>query len=206
MMRVLANDKPHDALTPAQERNISLWTVKDMGESSMLSAEEATVAYLGQIKWAFGISGCLFILLTAGIALAAKPSETSFAYGAIIVLDLSAVAALLFFLRRRKRLWNEQMGLRLMGLAPAGSRIAFDAAALHVGGEALPWLSLQIDQVDFTRFTNRRAEFFIIKRLSLTSPVGPVVLDPVMMRNGRMIVDNVWRRLRKSAAPQAQSL
>ena len=40
---------------------------------------------------------------------------------------------------------------------------------------------------------------YIIERLSLASPSGPVVLDTEMMGSGRLIVDNIWRRL--AAAP-----
>ena len=47
----------------------------------------------------------------------------------------------------------------------------------------------------------RRATMYIIERLSLTSPSGPVVLDTAMMGSGRLIVDNIWRRLAAVPAP-----
>jgi len=43
-MRVVIDQKPSDPLTPAQWREISLWTVKDSFQGSMFSADEATRA------------------------------------------------------------------------------------------------------------------------------------------------------------------
>jgi hypothetical protein len=198
-MRVLVDDRPRDPLTPAQERNITLWTARDSAESSMLSAEEATAAHLRQTKWAFVIAGCLFALLTCATALLAEPADRAMAFGLAIAGSLAVAGVLFYFLQRRAGIWNDQLSLRLLGLAPAGSRIGFDATGLSVGDRGLPWASLRIDQVEFAGFAAHRAEWYRIVRLSLTSPTGPVVLDPAMMRNGRLIVDNVWRRLRAAA-------
>jgi hypothetical protein len=85
-------------------------------------------------------------------------------------------------------------------LAAAGSAISVDAVGLGIAGQIFPWPALGIDQVEFARFGNRHLDVFMIERLLLTAPTGRVVLDPVMMQNGRVIVDNVWRRLRPSPA------
>jgi len=195
-MRVLVDDKPHDPLTPAQERDIGLSRAQELAEGSMLSAEEATRSYISQTKWLFVIMGGLCLLLTGGLGLLADPIDQAMIYGAVVVANLSLAAFLFFLLRRRARVWNDRMGLRLLGLAPAGSRIGFDATGLSVGDRALPWEALQIRQVDLAEFTARRATMYRIDRLSLDSPSGTVVLDPAMMRNGRLMVDNIWRRLR----------
>ena len=40
-MHVLIDEKPSEPLTPEQQREISLWTMKDSFQGSMLSADEA---------------------------------------------------------------------------------------------------------------------------------------------------------------------
>jgi hypothetical protein len=198
-MRILIDGKPHDPLTPAQESDISVSRELDSAQGSMLSADDATRAYLEQIRWLCVIAGGLFFLLSGAIALLAEPVDRPAVCGVVIVANLSVAGALFFFLRRRARAWNDRLGLRLLGLPPAGDRIAFDPTGLGVGNRALPWDSLRIEQADFAEFIVRRARMYRIERLSLASSSGTIVLDPAMMRNGRPIVDNVWRRLRPVA-------
>ena len=195
-MRVLINDKPGDPLTPKQERMLSLARTQDSAESSVLSAAEATQSYIRPIKRLFVIAGVLFALIACSVPLVAEPSERVFASGFGIAASLLVAVALSYALRRRARIWNERMGLRQLGLPPLGSRIGFNATGLSIGGQAaLPWSSLQVHQVDFAEFTSRYTSMFMIERLSLDAPSGPLVLDPMMMRNGRVFVDNIWRRL-----------
>jgi hypothetical protein len=199
-MRVLVNDKPHDPLTPAQQRMLSLTRVQDSAESSVLSAEEATRGYIRPIKRLFVVAGVFFVLIACGVALVAEPSDRAAVYGFIIVASLAVAVALFLALRRRARIWSERMGLRRLGLPPAGSRIGFDAAGLSIGDRTLPWSLLQIHQVDFAEFTSRYASMYRIERLSLAVSSDPVVLDAEMMRNGRVFVDNIWRRLQPAVS------
>jgi hypothetical protein len=194
-MRVLINDKPHDPLTPKQERMLSLARAQDSAESAVLSAEEATRGYIRPIKRLFVIAGVFFALIACSVALLAEPADRAVIYGFAIVAGLSVAAALFLALRRRARIWNDRMGLRQLGLPPAGSGIGFDATGLSVGDRTLPWSLLQIHQVDFAEFTSRYASMYRIERLALAASSGPVVLDAEMMRNGRVFVDNIWRRL-----------
>lgn len=199
-MRVLINDKPHDPLTPAQQRMLSLARVQDSAESSVLSAEEATRGYIRPIKQLFVVAGVFFVLIACGAALVAEPSDRAAVYGFVIVASLAVAVALFLALRRRARIWSERMGLRRLGLPPAGSRIGFDAAGLSIGDRTLPWSLLQIHQVDFAEFTSRYASMYRIERLSLAASSDPVVLDAEMMRNGRVFVDNIWRRLQPAVS------
>ena len=194
-MRVLINDKTHDPLTPKQERMLSLAGAQDSAESAVLSAEEATRGYIRPIKRLFVVAGILFALIACSVILVAEPSDRVVAYGFAIFASLSVAAALFFALRRRARIWNDRMGLRRLGLPPAGSRIGFDATGLSIGDRTLAWSLLEIHQVDFAEFTSRYASMYRIERLSLAASSGPVVLDAEMMRNGRVFIDNIWRRL-----------
>ena len=205
-MRVLIDEKPSEPLTPAQRREISLWTMKDSFQESMLSADEATRTYTSRTKWLYIVSTGGFFALGCGVALVAGPSDQPAIYIAVLVLTLVIAACQFLFLRRRTRIWNERMTRRVAGLAPSSGKIGFDMTGLDVGDRVLPWNTLAIQQVDFIRHSigqtgGRRATMYIIERLSLTSPSGAVVLDTAMMGSGRLIVDNVWRRLAAAPTP-----
>jgi hypothetical protein len=205
-MHVLIDEKPSEPLTPAQQRETSLWTMKDSFQGSMLTADEATRAYTGKTKWLYIVSTGGFFALGCGAALVAAPSDQPAIYIAVLVLTLMIAASQFLFLRRRTRLWNERMTSRVAGLAPSSGKVGFDTTGLGIGDRVLPWNTLAIQQVDFICHSigqtgGRRATMYIIERLSLTSPSGPVVLDTAMMRSGRLIVDNIWRRLAVMPTP-----
>jgi hypothetical protein len=205
-MRVVIDDKPSEPLTPAQQREISLWTMKDSFQGSMLSANEATRTYTSRTKWLYMVSTGIFFVLGCGVALLAAPSDQPAIYIAVLVLTLLIVACQVFLLRRRTRVWNARLSRRVADLAPSSGKIGFDTTGLGVGDRVLPWNTLAIQQVDFIRHSigqtgGRRATMYIIERLSLTSPSGAVVLDTAMMGSGRLIVDNIWRRLVAAPTP-----
>jgi hypothetical protein len=205
-MRVLIDEKPSDPLTPGQWREISLWTMKDSFQGAMLSADEATRAYTAKTKWVYIVATGMLFVLGCGIALLFAPSEQPAIYVAVLGLTLLVAACQFFFLRRKTRIWGERMSRRLQDLAPSAGKIGFDKIGLGVGDRVLPWTTLAIQQVDFIRHSigqtgGRRATMYILERLSLTSPSGPIVLDTAMMGSGRLIVDNVWRRLAVAPPP-----
>ena len=205
-MRILIDEKPSEPLTPKQWREISLWTMKDSFQGSMFSADEATRAYTGRTKWVYIIATGMFLALGCGLALLLEPSEQPVMYIAILGLTLLVAAYQFFSLRRKTRIWNERMSRRLLGLAPSARKVGFDKIALGVGDRVLPWDALAIQQADFIRHSVSVARggtttVYILERLSLTSPSGPVVLDTAMMGSGRLIVDNVWRRLAVAPTP-----
>lgn len=205
-MRVLIDDKPSDPLTSTQWREISLWTMKDSFQGSMFSADEATRAYISKTKWMYIIATSMFLALGCGLALLLDPSERPVMYVAILGLAFLVATYQFFSLRRKARIWNERMSRRLLGLAPPAGKVGFDKIGLGVGDRVLPWDALAIQQADFIRHSITVARggtttMYILERLSLASPSGPVVLDTAMMGSGRLIVDNVWRRL--AVAPAA---
>jgi hypothetical protein len=205
-MRIVVNDKPSEPLTPAQWREISLWTKKDSFQGSMFSADEATRAYLSQTKWMYIIATSLFFALGCGLTLLVEPSGQPLMFIAMLGLTFLVAAYQFFMVRRKARIWNARMSGRLLGLTPSASKIGFDTEGLGVGDRVLPWSTLAIQQADFFRYSVTAPRggtntVYILERLSLTSPSGPVVLDAAMMGRGRLIVDNVWRRLASAPAP-----
>ena len=162
----------------------------------MLSPDDATAAYISQTKWLFFIMGGLCLFVTSGVALLAEPSDRALTFGGAVVANLALAAFLFIVLRRRTAIWRSKLGLRMIGLMPAGSQAGFDDSGLRIGDRVLPWASLSIDQVELAEFTSQRTTVYTIERLLVDGPSGRIVLDPAMMRNGRLIVDNVWRQLR----------
>jgi hypothetical protein len=205
-MRILIDEKPSDPLTARQWREISLWTMKDSFQGSMFSADEATRAYTSKTKWVYIVATSMFLALGCGLALLLDPSEQPVMYIAILGLTLLVATFQFFSLRRKTRTWNERMSRRLLGLAPSAVRVGFDKIGLGVGDRVLPWDALAIQQADFIRHSitvtrGGTTTMYILERLSLTSPSGAVVLDTATMGSGRLIVDNVWRRLAVAPTP-----
>jgi hypothetical protein len=203
-MRILIDEKPSDPLTPAQRRDISLWTMKDLFQGAIFTPDEATHAYIAKTKWSYIVAVGLFATIGWTLALFVDAYEQAAVIIGVLIMSALLSGWLLFMLRRKVRIWNEQIGRRLLGLVPSSGKIGFDRAGLSVGDKVLPWNTLEMQQVNFIRYSvglsgGRRTTMYIIERLALASPSGPVVLDTAMMGNGRLIVDNIWRRL--TAAP-----
>jgi hypothetical protein len=196
-MRVLVGDKPQESLTAAQEGFVRLSRQEDSVQGSVLSADEATRSYIGSTKWLFIILNSLAFVVGLGLAAMADAPEQPLLLGGVVVIN--GLLALFFFLllKRRAKIWNEKLAGRLVGLPATGSAVSFAASGLGVAGQVFPWETLEIDQVEFAVFHTRNNETtYLIERLSLAAPTGHVVLDPAMMKNGLLIVDNSWRRLR----------
>ena len=205
-MRIVIDEKPSDPLTSRQWREISLWTMKDSFQGSMLTADEATRAYISKTKWIYIIATSLFFTLGCGLALLFEPAEQRVIYVFMLGFTFLVATYQFFMLRRKARIWNERMSRRLLGLEPSAGKVGFDKIGLGVGDRVLPWDALAIQQADFIRHSITVARggtttMYILERLSLTSPSGPVVLDTAMMGSGRLIVDNVWRRLAVAPTP-----
>lgn len=206
-MRVLINGKPVDALTAKQERELILSRTEEAVQGSVLPADQATDTYIRQTKRLFVILGSIGIVLILGISIAGAISDEmdGWLIAPAGVVIAGALALFIFLLlRHRIRVWNRGLAHRLEGLAPAGTAIAIDANGLSVAAEAFAWPSLAIELVEVTRFSTSSGEqtntSYIIDRLSLAASTRVIVLDKAMTKNGPLIVDNVWRRMRPAAS------
>jgi hypothetical protein len=195
-MRVLIGGEPHEALTVAQEGYIRLSRKENSVQGSILSADEATQAYIGSTKWLFIILNGLALILGLGVAALADAPDQPMLLGSVIVVNVLLAMFFFFLLRHRANAWNAKLAARVAGLPGTGSAISLDAAGLGIAGQIFPWMTLGIDQVELADFTSHNTSVYTIERLSLAAATGRVVLDPAMMKNGLLIVDNVWRRLR----------
>jgi hypothetical protein len=204
-VRAAIDGKPAAALTAEQERCISPYRQQMAATGMTMSADEATAAYIGQTKRLFIVTNCSCLAAASAVALLSEPNQAlAFSIGLVANLALAAVLFVIF--QRRVAIWRSKLGLRMIGLMPAGSSVGFDEGGLRLADRVIPWASLSIDQVDLSAFTHRDKAVYTIDRLLITGPTGRVVLDPAMMRNGRVITDNVWRRLRATPTTSGWSI
>jgi hypothetical protein len=199
-MRVMVGDKPQESLTAAEEAYIRLSRKEDSVQGSILSADEATRAYVGSTKWLFIILNSLVLVVGLGLTAMAEASDQPLLLGGVAVINALLALFFFFLLQRRTKTWNAKLAARVSGLPATGSAVSLDASGLGIAAQVFPWATLAIDQVEFAAFHTRNNETtYLIDRLSLAAPTGRVVLDPAMMKNGLLIVDNTWRRLRSTA-------
>ena len=198
-MRVLIGDKLQGPLTAAQEGDVSSVRNAERVEGNVLSAEAATAAYLGQTKLIYMILGGSTVVLTLGLCLLADQQDQMMIFAAAIGCDLALGLFLIFLLRRRGKAWKARLPQRAAGLPPVGTTIAVDTAGLVIGGRTFPWPSLRIDEVELAEFTSERRSVYFIERLLLGAGSEAIALDAAMIGKGRLVVGNVWRRMRPPA-------
>jgi hypothetical protein len=195
-MRVVVDGKPHDPLTPAQEKEINLFRDQPVVEGVVLSADEATQLSVRGVKRAFAVMTVLVLVLSIGIAQVAAPADRAIVF-AWVGVCVAALALFYFIsLRRRMSKWQTDLERRRTGLAPDGSVVRVDMAGLAVSGSSSAWSALAIDTVEFRRISSKRLTVYMFERLLIANPAGALALDVAMIRNGHFIVGTAWRRLR----------
>ena len=175
--------------------HVRQFSAEESVEGSVLSADEATTARVGQTRRVLVIFWGLIAVAAAGIASLAEPADLP-----VVVTAAVAVGALgaffAFMVRRRSRSWRLDLPRRLAGMAPADTVIGVTAAGVAVAGHIFPWSTLAIEQVELGKTSSRYRTMFTLERLALRGPGGVVVLYPALMRTGHMIIGNAWRRMR----------
>ncbi len=206
-MRIVVNDKPVEALTPRQESGFMLAEGQDDVRGTVLTPAEATDAYIGQTKRWFIILGsiaCVLMIAVAIAGIASDPRDGGFMAIGVVIIGGAFLLFMFLLLRHRIRAWNAKLAHRGEGLAPAGTEIALSPAGLTVGGDVHAWPALEIEAVELTSgglpSGDTSTTMMVIERLSLAAGPQALVLDRALMRNGILLVDNCWRRLRADAA------
>jgi hypothetical protein len=202
-MRIVVDDKPVEALTPKQERGFMLGKAQDDVRGTVLTPAEATDTYIAQTRRWFTILGAIAIALMIAIAVAgivSDPREGGFIAIGVVIIGGAFLLFMFLLLRHRIRAWNRKLVHRGEGLAPAGTEIALSTDGLAVGGIVHAWPSLAIDAIELTSGSMPSGEtstpIVMIERLSLAAGTKSIVLDRALMRNGILLVDNCWRRLK----------
>ena len=195
-MRVLIDGNVHEPLTPAEEKDVRQFSAEESVQGSVLSADEATTARVGQTRRVLVIFWGIIAVAAAGIASIAEPADLPVVLTAAVVAVGALGAFFAFMVRRRTRSWRLDLPRRLAGMAPADTAIGVTAAGVAVAGHIFPWSTLAIEQVELGKLSTRYRTMFTLERLTLRGPGGVVVLDPALMRNGHRIIGNAWRRMR----------
>jgi hypothetical protein len=195
-MRVVVGGKLGPELTPAQAAAINPYRREARVVGKVMSEAEAADAYIGETRQLYAILAAVVLVLSLAIGLLAPPGEEATTYSFIVAANLLLWLFLFFLLRRRISAWNAAAGGRGLGLPPQGSLVVVDDKGLEVAGKLHAWPALRIDQVDLADHRARGVPHYLIERLSLATASEVVVLDAMMIGNGRLIVGNTWRRLR----------
>jgi hypothetical protein len=195
-MRVVIGGKLSPDLTPKQEAAINPYRQEARVTGAVMSEDEASAAYIGETRQLYAILAGIVMVVTLAVGLLAEPGDEVTVYSFIVAANLLLWLFLFLLLRRRISAWNAALGGRGSGLAPKGTTIVVDDKGIEVGGKLHAWPSLRIDQVDLADHTARAVPLYLIERLSLATASDVVVLDAMMIGNGRLIVGNAWRRLR----------
>jgi hypothetical protein len=195
-VRVLIDGKVHEPLSPAEEQDVRQFRAEESVEGSVLSADQAGRAQVGQARLLFMILWAVTAIVAAVMASLAEPADqATVLVGAVLIVGaLGAFFAIVLW--RSKRRWRRDLARRLEGVAPADTAIGVTAAGVAVAGHIFPWSTLAIEQVELAKFSSRYRTMFTLERLTLVGAGGVVVLDPALMRNGHLIIGNAWRRMR----------
>ena len=202
-MRVLINDKPVDALTPKVAASLLLGREQAEVTGRVLTAADATEAYVKQTKrWFTILSGIAIVLMLAisVLGLTYEPNDAALLIVGMMVIVAALVLFMVLLLRHRMKTWNQKLQHRGEGLAPAGTAIFLDDKALAVGSDTFGWPLLAVDQIELTGGSVPSGDtstiVHVIERLAFSSGTRSVVLDRAMMENGILLVDNAWRKVR----------
>jgi len=150
------------------------------------------------MNWFFGILATIAAVLIIGIALMADPQDASVIQPVAAIILLLLLGFVYFIYQWRTKAWDERIANRIESMAKAGSAVQVSDLGLDLAGRIFSWPALKIDSVEFIQVSSEDSTNFIIERLLLVSAGHSVVLDSALLQNGRVIVDNAYRRLRKA--------
>ena len=196
VMRVVVGGKLAPGLTPAQAAAINPYRQSARVSGKVMSEQEAASAYVGETRQLYAIVAAIVFVVTLAIGVLAAPGDEIVTYSFIVAANILLWLFLFLLLRRRISAWTAAAGGRGSGLPPVGATVTVDDKGLDVAGTLHAWRALRIDQVDLADHTVRGTPSYLIERLSLATASDVVVLDAMMIDNGRLIVGNTWRRLR----------
>ena len=195
-MRVLIDGNVHEPLSPAEEQDVRQFSAEELVQGSVLSADEATSAQVGQTKRVLVIFWGIIAVAAAGIASIAEPADLPVVLTAAVVAVGALGVFFAFMVRRRTRSWRLDLPRRLVGLAPADTAIGVTAAGVAVAGHIFPWSTSPSSRSSWANSAPVTARCSPSSASRSAGPGGLVVLDPALMRNGHRIIGNAWRRMR----------
>ena len=137
----------------------------------------------------------LVVGITVGAALY-EPGDLVVIIPFILVLGGALAAFMGFMYRRRTGQARTRTETNAWRLPAPGSAVKADASGLTIDGTLTPWSSLTIEEVEITQTNVTDTPTAWIEWLVLSSGGRQLMLDCVMIKNGRAVVDAAWRALR----------
>jgi hypothetical protein len=203
-MQVTVNGKAVDHLEPRLERQLISRRRHERAEGAVMTVDEAVAATARGARFVYagtsGFASLPVVLMLIGVA-SYEPRDL-IVLGPLVLLLAAALAVLMrFSYRRTTAKVRQRAEQQLPRMPPPGALVLVEASALAIGEDRFPWSALIVRALDVTATTFDDAPLNSIERLELSDGgARPVVLDALLIRNGRAVVDETWRRLREAGA------
>jgi hypothetical protein len=203
-MQVTVNGKAVDHLEQVLERQLTSGRPRERTEGAVMTANQAVAATARGMRllygWTSGFAALLVVLMLIGVASYEPRDLVVLGPGALLLA--AALAVLIRFVYRRTtakvRVRAEQ---QLPRMPPPSAQVVVEASALGIDEDRYAWSALVVRALDVTASTFNDAPLSLIERLELVGAGGrSIVLDASLIKNGRAVVDETWRRLREAGA------
>jgi hypothetical protein len=197
-MQVTSNGKPIQ-LKPSLEKELVSRKGKAVEEGVVLTADEAVRAAGGGLRLVYTtavvVASVLVVAVIAGTAFY-EPGDLVVFVPVVLVLGGALAFFMRFMYRRRMSQARRRTSEHAPRLPTPGTPIRVDAAGLTIAGATTPWPSLAIEAVEITQSSANDSSVAWIEWMTLTGPRGSILLDILLIKNGRLLIDAAWCALR----------
>ena len=202
-MQVMVNGAAVDRLEPELERQLTSGRPQERVEGEVMTADQAVDAAAANRRVLYGVTSgfaALVVVLALIGAASYEPRDLVLIVPLVLLLAAGLAGLMRFTYRRRTAKLRERAEQQLPRMPPPGALVFVEASALGIGEDRYLWDALVVQALDVTATTFNDAPLTLIERLELSGRAGrPVVLDAQLIKNGRAVVDETWRRLREAA-------
>jgi hypothetical protein len=201
-MKIVMDGKTVERWGAAEERKLTLARDSDAVEGIILSADQVAAAAerMRRILYSVLILVVAVVFTAAGFGVESGDLWVILPVMALLALSLAAFMTFMF----RRQMAKARLQVAEIGrayAAPPGSAVRANAQGLTLASHSMPWPTLSIANVDIENLSiGEDGNMRVIQRLSLVSGRSSITLFANGMKNGRAIIDKVWRELRKAQA------
>ena len=200
-MRVVVNGGAVDQLEPSIEKQLVSGGPHEHVQGAVLGAEDAVAATGRNMRILYGVVCGVAAVIMLGVIIGVgsyEPRDLVWLIPFVLVLAGGLAVLLQFTFRRNTGKVRRRAAEQLARMPPVGTLVVVEADGLGVGQERHAWSALAVAAIDVTATSFNDAPLNLIERLELDGAgARPLVLDAVLIGNGRAVVDEIWRRLRE---------
>jgi hypothetical protein len=193
-MRITINDRPTDALSDEQEKDVRLSREWAAVEGSVRDSEAAASRILARWRVVCIVFLVLVWLVLYAVAATARPGDRAFlgTFSLAMAVAMPLVMGLVYYVKR-ERLYAS-LPERSRASPPPGTAIRVDGSGVAIGSRSAAWKDVAVDGVDFSLVTAPRGyRVYFIRRLHLRLDDVAFVLDRSLLSEGEAIVDAIYR-------------